>query len=232
MSKRWSGPSLLTDALSTTSPVVSAIVISAGTPEVNVALASVARQDYPSIEVIVVDATGGGHTPLPSFDPPPGHLVRTLGGDRRLQPAEAANIGLLAARGEWLCFLDDNGAYDRDFVSAMIKASEHHPESLLVYGRTRILRADGQVVRVFGRPFNRLLMHSGPILFWQSALIRRAVVELGCRFDEALEIGADRDFLAQIADHGAVPTTKQDCRLAEVDMDGAFPEGFYSSTNQ
>src|SRR4051812_23814782 len=38
--------------------------------------------------------------------------------------------------------------------------------------------------------------------------------------------------LAQIADHGAVPTTKQDCCLAPADMDGAFPEGFYSSTNQ
>jgi lysine-ketoglutarate reductase/saccharopine dehydrogenase-like protein (TIGR00300 family) len=38
--------------------------------------------------------------------------------------------------------------------------------------------------------------------------------------------------LAQIADHGAVPTTTQDCRLAEADIDGAFPEGFYSSTNQ
>jgi lysine-ketoglutarate reductase/saccharopine dehydrogenase-like protein (TIGR00300 family) len=38
--------------------------------------------------------------------------------------------------------------------------------------------------------------------------------------------------LAQIADHGAVPTTTQDCRLAAADMDGAFPEGFYSTTNQ
>ncbi len=38
--------------------------------------------------------------------------------------------------------------------------------------------------------------------------------------------------LDQIADHGAVPTTTQDCRLAEADMDGAFPEGFYSTTNQ
>src|SRR4051812_45040758 len=38
--------------------------------------------------------------------------------------------------------------------------------------------------------------------------------------------------LAQIADHGAVPTTKQDCRLTAADMDGAFPEGFYSTTNQ
>jgi len=38
--------------------------------------------------------------------------------------------------------------------------------------------------------------------------------------------------LEQIADHGAVPTTTQDCRLAEADMDGVFPEGFYSTTNQ
>jgi len=38
--------------------------------------------------------------------------------------------------------------------------------------------------------------------------------------------------LAQIADHGAVPTTKQDARLATADIDGAFPEGFYSTTNQ
>lgn len=38
--------------------------------------------------------------------------------------------------------------------------------------------------------------------------------------------------LALIADHGAVPTTKQDCRLEPADMDGAFPEAFYSTTNQ
>jgi lysine-ketoglutarate reductase/saccharopine dehydrogenase-like protein (TIGR00300 family) len=38
--------------------------------------------------------------------------------------------------------------------------------------------------------------------------------------------------LALIADHGAVPTTKQDCRLEPSDMDGAFPEAFYSTTNQ
>jgi len=40
------------------------------------------------------------------------------------------------------------------------------------------------------------------------------------------------DILGQIADHGAVPTSQQDCQLVAADMDGAFPEGFYSSTNQ
>ena len=40
------------------------------------------------------------------------------------------------------------------------------------------------------------------------------------------------DILAQIADHGAVPIQSQDCTLVEADLDGAFPEGFYSTTNQ
>ncbi|MBN2216975.1 MAG: TIGR00300 family protein [Pirellulales bacterium] len=38
--------------------------------------------------------------------------------------------------------------------------------------------------------------------------------------------------LGQIADHGAVPVEACDCRLAEADVEGAFPEGFYSTTNQ
>lgn len=38
--------------------------------------------------------------------------------------------------------------------------------------------------------------------------------------------------LATISDHGASPVTSQDCRLVRADLSGAFPEGFYSTTNQ
>lgn len=38
--------------------------------------------------------------------------------------------------------------------------------------------------------------------------------------------------LNEIAQHGAVPIRQGDCRLVAADMDGAFPEGFYSTTNQ
>jgi lysine-ketoglutarate reductase/saccharopine dehydrogenase-like protein (TIGR00300 family) len=40
------------------------------------------------------------------------------------------------------------------------------------------------------------------------------------------------EILAAISDHGAVPTVDRDCRIADADVEGAFPEGFYSSTNQ
>ena len=54
-----------------------------------------------------------------------------------------------------------------------------------------------------------------------------ALVEVSAPDDASL-----RRILAQIADHGAVPTTTRDCSLAAADVDGAFPEAFYSTTNQ
>jgi lysine-ketoglutarate reductase/saccharopine dehydrogenase-like protein (TIGR00300 family) len=55
----------------------------------------------------------------------------------------------------------------------------------------------------------------------------RALIEVRAE-DQAVLDG----ILAQIADHGAMPTAAQDCRLAAADIAGAFPEGFYSTTNQ
>lgn len=40
------------------------------------------------------------------------------------------------------------------------------------------------------------------------------------------------EVLSAIGQHGAVPVDQRDCRLVAADMEGAFPEGFYSTTNQ
>jgi lysine-ketoglutarate reductase/saccharopine dehydrogenase-like protein (TIGR00300 family) len=57
--------------------------------------------------------------------------------------------------------------------------------------------------------------------------ISNAVVEV--RADSAAALA---EIMAQIADHGAVPTALADCVVVEADVAGAFPEGFYSTTNQ
>lgn len=54
-----------------------------------------------------------------------------------------------------------------------------------------------------------------------------ALLEISAPSDELLE-----EIVGQIADHGAVSTASQDCRLVAADIEGAFPEGFYSTTNQ
>src|SRR5438552_3434286 len=40
-----------------------------------------------------------------------------------------------------------------------------------------------------------------------------------------------RAILDQIHDHGAAPTAARDCATVVADIDGAFPDGFYSTTN-
>jgi lysine-ketoglutarate reductase/saccharopine dehydrogenase-like protein (TIGR00300 family) len=57
--------------------------------------------------------------------------------------------------------------------------------------------------------------------------ISDAVVEVRARSADELS-----EIMAQIGDHGAVPTALHDCLLVEADIAGAFPEGFYSTTNQ
>lgn len=48
----------------------------------------------------------------------------------------------------------------------------------------------------------------------------------------AADDGGLQRILAQIADHGAVPVHATDCELVAADVAGAFPEDFYSTTNQ
>jgi len=55
----------------------------------------------------------------------------------------------------------------------------------------------------------------------------RALIEVSAESQEAIA-----RILDQIADHGAVPVAVHDCQPVPADIVGAFPEGFYSTTNQ
>jgi lysine-ketoglutarate reductase/saccharopine dehydrogenase-like protein (TIGR00300 family) len=54
-----------------------------------------------------------------------------------------------------------------------------------------------------------------------------ALIDVSADTREALD-----EILNAISDHGASPTHQSDATLLAADMDGAFPESFYSTTNQ
>ena len=184
------------------SVLVSLIVRSMGRPELRSTLESIARQDHAPIEVVIVDATGGHHPPLPQIDWPPGHVVRVVSSGVPLKRPQAAMFGLQSVEGVWLMFLDDDDTCEPSHVSSLVRAASRHPGALLIYGCGRLHDERGRLQQVFGRPFNRALMHYGPLFYWQSAIISTRVRELGCGFDPSLDVCEDRDFLAQIAEHG------------------------------
>ena len=195
-------PPASTTSGSSSTPLVTIVVRSMARPELEQALASLAAQDYPALEVVVVDATGGAHPPLPDLRWQRRHRVRLVGNGRRLDRAAAANLGLESVTGEYFGYLDDDDTCTPEHVSMLVRAAFAHPDALAVYGQARWLGPDGRLERLHGLPFNRALLYHGPITCWQAALFRSSVIALGCRFRGELDGIEDRDFVAQVADRG------------------------------
>ena len=110
-------------------PLVSVVVRSMDRPSLSAALDSIAAQDYPHIEIVLVNALGPTHRPLPhkvgelplrSTPVEPGRLAR----------ATAANVGLDAARGTLLAFLDDDDVYLGGHISKLVAALQAQPDAV------------------------------------------------------------------------------------------------------
>jgi lysine-ketoglutarate reductase/saccharopine dehydrogenase-like protein (TIGR00300 family) len=86
---------------------------------------------------------------------------------------------------------------------------------------------------ILPKVLDEILTHGGAYILKEIRLGQRqedpsyAQIEVRAPTAAALE-----EILDNIHDHGAVPTSPQDCTVVPADMDGAFPEGFYSTTNQ
>jgi lysine-ketoglutarate reductase/saccharopine dehydrogenase-like protein (TIGR00300 family) len=79
---------------------------------------------------------------------------------------------------------------------------------------------------------DEILTHGGSYVLKEIRVGQRQTDPSHARIEvRAPTADALQEILAAIHDHGAVPTTSQDCTSVPADMDGAFPETFYSTTN-
>jgi glycosyltransferase involved in cell wall biosynthesis len=179
-------------------PLVSIIVRSMARTSLAGALASVAVQDYPCVEVVVVAACGrANHS---AVGPAGTHPVRLVGGERRLTRPEAANAGLDAAEGDWITFLDDDDLLLEHHVAGLVEMTQRADGAKLVYtlGRARFTNGSEQAV---GQPFALHEIFERNFIHLSMALFSRDLVAAGCRFDDSLEILQDWDFFIQCAQH-------------------------------
>lgn len=137
-----------TDAL----PPVSAVVPTHRRPELmRRAVQSILDQTYPGeIEVIVV--FDGCPVDLPAFDEAPGRSVRAIDNRRVRGLAGARNSGILAARHQFIAFLDDDDHWMPSKLAAQMAVFAEHPTTGLV--GTGMLVEDGRTTH------ERLAPHS------------------------------------------------------------------------
>ena len=154
-------------------------------------LRSVAGQDYPCCEHIVIDggSTDGTVELLREYD---GKLAYWHS-EPDAGIADAMNKGVAAARGDWILFL---GVDDRFAASTSLSEMLHLAagcDADIVAGLVLLERANGQPERLDPRGLNFRANFKTPLLH-QGTLCRRALFARIGGFDESLRIAMDYDF--------------------------------------
>ena len=183
-----------------THPLVSVLVRSIDRNTLKETLASVAKQSYPAIEVLVVAAVPN-HSPLPEVAPLTD--VRLVSTDVALQRSAAANKALGLAQGVYALFLDDDDWIAPDHISSLVQALQQAPGIDVAYSQTRLVEG-GQIREdspVLGMPFDALRLLAGNWMPLHSVLFSLRLRDLGCRFDEQLALYEDWDFWLQASQH-------------------------------
>ncbi|MCD6387829.1 MAG: PIG-L family deacetylase, partial [Desulfobulbaceae bacterium] len=164
------------------------------------ALASVALQTYPHIEVLVVNAKGEGHPALEQWC---GRFpLRVCGTGEPLPRSRAANLGLKNARGNYLIFLDDDDLFYPDHAAHLIKALEKNPGASAAYSGVLLTEGStGNDLSTYNMPYNPLQLLGGNYIPIHAIMFHQSLLESGCRFDENLDIFEDWDFWLQISQH-------------------------------
>ncbi|MGH8801058.1 MAG: glycosyltransferase [Casimicrobiaceae bacterium] len=188
------GPSSTAREVAT--PTVSVVVRSTDRPTLAAALASLAEQDYPTVEVVLVAASGATHPAPPARIG--AHPVRFAASAVRLTRPQAANVGIDAASGDWISFLDDDDVLLPGHVAGLAAAAGRAQEARFTYTLARARMADGST-RTWGQPFSLQQLYERNFIHLASALFSRELVAQGCRFDDAFEIMQDWDFFLQCA---------------------------------
>jgi glycosyltransferase involved in cell wall biosynthesis len=183
-----------------TYPLVSLLIRSIDRNTLKETLASVAKQNYPNIEVLVVAAVPG-HLPLDGVE---GLVqVRLVTTDVELHRSAAANKALDLAQGVYALFLDDDDWLAPDHISVLVKSLQEAPGMEVAYSRTQVVES-GKTAgdsAVMGLPFDGLRLLAGNWMPLHSVLFSLRLRDLGCRFDEHLDLYEDWDFWLQVAQH-------------------------------
>src|SRR3954447_16755698 len=126
-------------------PLVSALVAAYNAePYIAEALRSALDQDWPELEVIVVDdgSTDGTAAVVAGFADPRIRLIRQANAGA----VGAVNTAFAAARGELLALLDADDAWPAGRLRAQWAVLEARPEVGLVYGDMTVIDAAGRVL--------------------------------------------------------------------------------------
>jgi glycosyltransferase involved in cell wall biosynthesis len=178
-------------------PLASAILTAYnGEPFLAQSIASVVAQSYRPVEIIVVDDGSTDGT---------AKVVRSFEGVRYLHQtnqgvAAAMNLGLQAAVGEFLAFLDMDDLWTPNKLELQVAYLMEHPSVDYVIAKTRNFLEPG--AELPSRPTKDLSLTDAIMLNPGTLLAREAVFQTVGRFDASYAQAADFDWFIRAKEAG------------------------------
>jgi glycosyltransferase involved in cell wall biosynthesis len=166
------------------------------------ALATVRAQTYDHIEVIVIDDASTDDTPavldrIAEKD----ERLRILRTDQRCGGAAARNLGIRAARGAFVAFLDDDDEWLATKLEQQLAVAGRVPEAGVIYCGVAIVDDHGQ--RRFGPlaapPDARAALLRENFVATSSALVRTGLLQSVGGFDERMPRLQDWDLWIRLS---------------------------------
>lgn len=185
--------------LSLNTPAVSVLIRSMDRDHLISALVSANAQDYAPLHIVVVNASGQPHRPLPNLKV----SCELIDPGVQLARPDAANMCLQAVQTPLALFLDDDDLIDPHHIRRLVEALNDYPAAPAAYGGVRLESSGGELLTSMDSPWvpGELLVHNTlPI---HAVLFRMDAVQAGsCQFDKRFSHLEDWDFWLQLSQQG------------------------------
>jgi len=161
---------------------------------------SVINQTYTNFELIIVDdgSDDGSKELLESIND---ERIIIIHNKEREGVSKARNLGLEAANGKYVAYLDSDNLWDPRYLAAMVGAFRKLPDADAVYSGQFLFKGGNNhpyAVR-FGS-FNRSLLNNRNYIDINSLCHKRELIDAVGRFDESLERLVDYDLIMRISE--------------------------------
>ena len=169
---------------------------------------SVLEQDYPAIELIVIDdgSNDGSYELVAEMARDRGFVHLTHPDRTNRGQSASINLGLETCRGDYIAILDSDDLFLPGKITKQVAFLDEHPEVGLVYGKGQAVDGEGRFLyemldddHVETNDPNAMLLDCY-FLLPQNSLVRREVYDRVGGFDESLRSGQDHDMLIRMAE--------------------------------